>query len=182
MISFTQVDRSGLSSTVTGRSGRVQPEVHIVAVENLTSLSCKAVSDTSGNYSIPQLPVGIYSVTAHVPRAIHTGGSNQRTIRFAGRGLDDSDFKHDGVDAGSIVNQTQGELGRLVGGLIVRNKTFFLAGFRNLQAEFGLSGKWRRAQRTAQSDGFRHLACVCNPPGVSGSRSEESPDALGARR
>ena len=137
MISFAQVDRSGLSGTVTGRSGRVQPEVHIVAVENLTSLSCKAVSDTSGNYSIPQLPLGIYSVTACVPGAIHTGGSNQRTIRFAGRGLDNSDFKHDGVDAGSIVNRTQGELGRLVGGLIVRNETFFFLASETYRQNLG---------------------------------------------
>jgi hypothetical protein len=47
------------------------------------------------------------SLTAFIPGAIDTGGSNQRSIRFAGRGLDDSNFTYDGVDETSIVNQTQ---------------------------------------------------------------------------
>ena len=47
------------------------------------------------------------SLTAYIPGAIDTGGSNQRSVRFAGRGLDDSNFTYDGVDETSIVNQTQ---------------------------------------------------------------------------
>ena len=47
------------------------------------------------------------SLTAFIPGAIDTGGSNQRSVRFAGRGLDDSNFTYDGVDETSIVNQTQ---------------------------------------------------------------------------
>jgi hypothetical protein len=46
-------------------------------------------------------------LTVYVPGAIDTGGSNQRSVRFAGRGLDDSNFTYDGVDATNIVNQTQ---------------------------------------------------------------------------
>jgi hypothetical protein len=46
-------------------------------------------------------------LTAYIPGAIDTGGSNQRSIRFAGRGLDDSNFTYDGVDETSVVNQTQ---------------------------------------------------------------------------
>jgi hypothetical protein len=46
-------------------------------------------------------------LTAYIPGAIDTGGSNQRSVRFAGRGLDDSNFSYDGIDATSIVNQTQ---------------------------------------------------------------------------
>ncbi|MGB0066059.1 MAG: TonB-dependent receptor, partial [Terracidiphilus sp.] len=53
------------------------------------------------------------SLTAFVPGAIDTGGSNQRTVRFAGRGLDDSNFTYDGVDATNIVNQTQRQWVRL---------------------------------------------------------------------
>ena len=53
------------------------------------------------------------SLTAYVPGAIDTGGSNQRSIRFAGRGLDDSNFTYDGVDATNIVNQTQRAWARL---------------------------------------------------------------------
>ena len=47
------------------------------------------------------------ALTAYIPGAIDTGGSNQRSIRFAGRGLDDSNFSYDGIDSTSIVNQTQ---------------------------------------------------------------------------
>jgi hypothetical protein len=47
------------------------------------------------------------ALTAFIPGAIDTGGSNQRSVRFAGRGLDDSNFTYDGVDATNIVNQTQ---------------------------------------------------------------------------
>ena len=46
-------------------------------------------------------------------RAIDTGGSNQRSVRFAGRGLDDSNFSYDGVDETSIINQTQRPWARL---------------------------------------------------------------------
>jgi hypothetical protein len=181
--SFAQVDRSGLSGTVTDSTGRLLPQAHVTAVENATGLRRETVSDDSGDYSIPQLPVGVYTVTferqgfkkldfvdveqvigrtrildaalpiaggeervsvssasalmdhntsavtgliereqadelplngrdwsgltAFVPGAIDTGGSNQRSVRFAGRGLDDSNFTYDGVDATNIVNQTQ---------------------------------------------------------------------------
>jgi len=184
-----QIDRTGLSGTVSDSSGRVLPQTRIRAVQNSTQLRREAVSDSSGNYSIPQLPVGIYTVTfehqgfktlefldveqvigatrtldarlqvaggeervnvssasalidrdtsavtgliereqanelplngrnwaaltAYIPGAIDTGGSNQRTIRFAGRGLDDSNFTYDGVDATNIVNQTQRQWVRL---------------------------------------------------------------------
>ena len=182
-LSFAQVDRSGLTGTVTDASGRLLPQAHVLVVENATGLRREAVSDASGNYNIPQLPVGIYTVTlehqgfkklefvdveqvigrtrtldatlqvaggeeridissasalmdrntsavtgliektqadelplngrdwssltAFVPGAIDTGGSNQRSVRFAGRGLDDSNFTYDGVDATNVVNQTQ---------------------------------------------------------------------------
>ena len=53
------------------------------------------------------------SLTAYIPGAIDTGGSNQRSIRFAGRGLDDSNFTYDGIDATNIVNQTQRAWARL---------------------------------------------------------------------
>jgi hypothetical protein len=42
-----------------------------------------------------------------VPGAVDTGGSNQRSIRFAGKGLDDNAITFDGIDATNIVNQAQ---------------------------------------------------------------------------
>ncbi|HTU42133.1 MAG TPA: TonB-dependent receptor [Candidatus Aquilonibacter sp.] len=181
--SSAQVDRAGLTGTVNDPSGSVLPQTRVTAVEAATGLRREAVSSSTGVYDIPELPVGVYtitfehegfkpltfldveevigrtrtldatlsisggkeevevsassalvdrntsavtgliekeqadelplngrnwaSLTAFVPGAIDTGGSNQRTIRFAGRGLDDSNWTYDGIDQTSIVNQTQ---------------------------------------------------------------------------
>jgi hypothetical protein len=53
------------------------------------------------------------SLTALSPGAIDNGPSDQRTIRFAGHGLDDNDFLFDGVDASGVLNQAQKEYVRL---------------------------------------------------------------------
>jgi hypothetical protein len=181
--SLAQIDRAGLSGIVTDSSGSVLPQTQVTAVQGATGLQRRASSSSTGAYDIPELPVGIYTITfehegfksltfvdveevigrtrtldatlqvtghdervevsassalmdrntsavtgliekeqadelplngrnwaaltAFVPGAIDTGGSNQRTIRFAGRGLDDSNWTYDGVDSTNIVNQTQ---------------------------------------------------------------------------
>lgn len=46
-------------------------------------------------------------LTALAPGAVDTGGSNQRSVRFAGRGRDDDNFTYDGIDATNIINQAQ---------------------------------------------------------------------------
>jgi hypothetical protein len=184
-----QVDRGSFSGTVTDVSGRALPSAHVTVRENARGIERDTVSNSVGTYSIPQLPVGTYSVTfAHegfeqrefaavvqtvgqtrtlnamltaagvsqqidvssapvplnqssdalgaeierkqirelplngrnwatltalVPGAVDTGGSNQRTIRFAGRGLDDNNFTYDGIDATNVVNQAQQSFVRL---------------------------------------------------------------------
>jgi hypothetical protein len=178
-----QVDRSGLSGIVTDSSGRLLGRAHVTAVQNSTHLQREAVSNPNGSYDIPELPVGVYTITfdhagfktltfvdvkqvigrtrtldaalqvagnqerveisaslepmdtsndalggriekaqaeklpingrnwttltALVPGAVDTGGSNQRSIRFAGRGRDDDNFTYDGIDATNIINQPQ---------------------------------------------------------------------------
>jgi Carboxypeptidase regulatory-like domain/TonB dependent receptor len=47
------------------------------------------------------------TLTALVPGAVDTGGSNQRSVRFAGRGRDDNNFTFDGIDATNVINQGQ---------------------------------------------------------------------------
>ena len=47
------------------------------------------------------------TLTALVPGAVDTGGSNQRSVRFAGRGRDDNNITYDGIDATNIINQPQ---------------------------------------------------------------------------
>jgi hypothetical protein len=178
-----QVDRAGLNGTVTDSTGRAVAGVHITALRNDTKLVRETTSSSNGYYDIPELPVGVYTVTfllngfqklaftnvtqvlgrtrtlnatlevsgrnesievsvsseqidqisdalgaaieptqvkelpldgrnwavltALVPGAVDTGGSNQRSVRFAGRGRDDDDFTYDGIDATNIINQGQ---------------------------------------------------------------------------
>jgi len=51
------------------------------------------------------------TLTALGPAAVDTsgstGGGNQRSIRFAGRGRDDNNFTYDGIDATNVINQAQ---------------------------------------------------------------------------
>jgi hypothetical protein len=180
---IAQTDRAALTGTVTDSSGRALPLTQITAVQNETGLRRETISSSSGIYDIPELPVGVYTVTfshdafksvtfvdveqvigrtrtlntilqvsggeqrvevsasseqidntsdalggriekvqakelplngrnwatltALVPGAVDTGGSNQRSVRFAGRGRDDDNFTYDGIDATNIVNQPQ---------------------------------------------------------------------------
>ena len=53
------------------------------------------------------------TLTALVPGAVDTGAGDQRTIRFAGHGLDDNNLTLDGVDATAVFNQMQREYVRL---------------------------------------------------------------------
>ena len=53
------------------------------------------------------------TLTALVPGAVDAGAGDQRTIRFAGHGLDDNNLTLDGVDATAVYNQMQREYVRL---------------------------------------------------------------------
>ena len=53
------------------------------------------------------------ALTALVPGATDAGAGDQRTIRFAGHGLDDNNLTLDGVDATAVFNQEQREYMRL---------------------------------------------------------------------
>jgi hypothetical protein len=53
------------------------------------------------------------TLTALVPGAINNSTGDQRTIRFAGHGLDDNNLTLDGVDATAVFNQMQRQYVRL---------------------------------------------------------------------
>jgi hypothetical protein len=61
--SRAQIDRAGLSGTVTDPSGHVLPQTHVTAVLNATGLQRQAMSSSSGTYDIPELPIGVYTIT-----------------------------------------------------------------------------------------------------------------------
>lgn len=61
--SLAQVDRAGLNGTVTDPSGSVLPQTHVTALQNSTGLRRETTSSSRGTYDIPELPVGVYTIT-----------------------------------------------------------------------------------------------------------------------
>ncbi len=87
-----------------------EEHVEVSAGSELVDRSTSTVTGLIEKTQADELPLNgrdWSSLTAYIPGAIDTGGSNQRSVRFAGRGLDDSNFTYDGVDETSVVNQTQ---------------------------------------------------------------------------
>lgn len=77
------------------------------------------------------------SLTALSPGAIDNGPSDQRTIRFAGHGLDDNDFLFDGVDASGVLNQAQKEYVRLA--IPLDSIAEFQVQAQNFNADIGMT-------------------------------------------
>jgi hypothetical protein len=76
-------------------------------------------------------------LTALTPGAMDTGASDQRTIRFAGHGLDDNNFTFDGVDASGVLNQAEKEYVRLAIPLDSINE--FQVQSQNFNADVGMT-------------------------------------------
>src|SRR5215467_5340358 len=62
-VSFAQESTARLLGTITDPSGAVIPHVSVVARNLATGLEKKTLSNESGDYSIPLLPIGSYTVT-----------------------------------------------------------------------------------------------------------------------
>src|SRR5258708_15300146 len=62
-VSFAQESTARLLGTITDPSGAVIPHVSVVAKNLATGLERKTLSNESGDYSIPLLPIGQYTVT-----------------------------------------------------------------------------------------------------------------------
>src|SRR5258707_15684105 len=63
---FAQVKSSAITGTVTDATGAVVPNAAIAVTEQATNVSTTAQSNDKGEYSVPYLPLGKYtlSVTA----------------------------------------------------------------------------------------------------------------------
>ena len=84
----------------------VGESIQVVAEAELTR-NTAAIGGVMDNTRISRLPINgrnWSNLTALIPGAVDTGGSN---IRFLGHGPDDSNLRIDGVDATSVRNQTQ---------------------------------------------------------------------------
>ena len=61
--SVAQVDHAGLSGTISDPSGAVIPGIHVVVCMPDTGSVRETDASRAGTYEVPQLPVGIYTVT-----------------------------------------------------------------------------------------------------------------------
>jgi hypothetical protein len=94
------------SLRVSGGNERVE----VSASSEQMDKTSDALGDRIEPEQVKELPLNgrnWAALTAIVPGAVDTGGSNQRSVRFAGRGRDDDNFTFDGIDATNIVNQPQ---------------------------------------------------------------------------
>src|SRR5690349_1021338 len=64
---FSQSTTGTILGTVKDQSGAVLPGVEINVLNLSTNQSRTAVTNERGDYSVPQVPIGLYSVTASLP-------------------------------------------------------------------------------------------------------------------
>jgi len=96
--------------------GAETQQVKVSAEASPFDRTSAALASNTDPQQVKELPLNgrnWSTLTALVAGAVDTGGSNQRSIRFAGRGLDDNNFTWDGIDATNIVNQAQQPFVRL---------------------------------------------------------------------
>ena len=63
---YAQSFRGSLVGTVLDQSGAAVPAITVAAVNQATGVSRSTTTDTSGNYSIPELPIGNYTISVRV--------------------------------------------------------------------------------------------------------------------
>jgi hypothetical protein len=64
---FGQAVNATLLGTITDPSGATVPGVKVTVVEVATGSAHQTVTNESGNYTLPDLPPGTYSVVAEAP-------------------------------------------------------------------------------------------------------------------
>jgi hypothetical protein len=97
--------------------GAVVQEIDVKDSAPVLATNTAEIGAVVQNQQIKDLPLNgrsVASLLALVPGAIDSGGGNLSTIRFAGRGTDDTNFRLDGVDATGIRAQNTSPTLRLV--------------------------------------------------------------------
>src|SRR5207247_852675 len=64
---IAQVNRGAIRGTVSDPSGAVVAGAAVTATNVATSVDSKALTDANGNFTIPFLPPGVYTVTVEQP-------------------------------------------------------------------------------------------------------------------
>lgn len=63
---FAQADRGTITGTITDPAGAVIANANVLAANSETGAQFKTVTTPTGNYTLAQLPAGVYSVTVQV--------------------------------------------------------------------------------------------------------------------
>ena len=87
-----------------------EQEVNVQGIAPPLAQTSADVGGVIANQQVTNMPINGRNWTALLalaPGAIDSGGANQQTVRFAGRGNDDNNFRFDGVDATGIQHQSQ---------------------------------------------------------------------------
>jgi len=91
---------------VSGKSQQVDVSANTLFLDE-TSATVGTRIERTQIWELPLNGRNWATLTALAPMAVDNGGSNQRSIRFAGRGRDDNNFTYDGIDETNIINQGQ---------------------------------------------------------------------------
>jgi len=67
MLCFAQTDRGSVSGVVTDSSGAVVARVKVTVTNSAMGTQRSTITTGEGNYTVPQLPAGVYSVTVAAP-------------------------------------------------------------------------------------------------------------------
>ncbi len=107
-----QTNTLNMTMAIEGQSERIEVTESMMQLDKVDAV----VGSPIEQKLVDELPVNgrnWATLTALVPGAIDNGAGDQRTIRFAGHGLDDNNLTLDGVDATAVFNQMQREYVRL---------------------------------------------------------------------
>ena len=64
---LAQSDRGTITGTISDAEGAVVPNAAVVATNTSTAVSLRTVTTSTGNYTIPSLPVGVYDISVEAP-------------------------------------------------------------------------------------------------------------------
>ena len=112
------VQTIGLTRTLDAVIGVAVQEQTLTVSESISQLdrTTASVGARTERRQADELPLNgrnWYSMTSLAPGAVDSGGSNMKSVRFAGHALDDNNFTLDGVDATGVINQAQRGQGRM---------------------------------------------------------------------
>src|SRR3989442_14126432 len=66
-IAFGQSDRGTITGAVSDATGAVIPGANVVATNTETATRYETISTETGNYTLSQLPAGVYQLSAELP-------------------------------------------------------------------------------------------------------------------